>query len=186
CGDDSLRPIEYKCIPYPTLAGLGAILTFRDLSHEVELEKDLSRLAAIAEESPIAIVELNEDANLMYANPAMMSLIERFGFSYEARPLILPGNIGKLAAQCVRSEKDIGAIDVSVAGTHYEWKFYPVPQEKLVRGYGTDLTARKRAEIELTRAKAKSEVASQAKSKFLSNMSDEIRRPIEDILCEAD
>ena len=186
CGDDSFRPIEYKCIPYPTLAGLGAILTFRDLSHEVELEKDLSRLATIAEESPIAIVELNEDANLMYANPAMMFLIERFGFSSEARPVILPGNIAKLITQCLQSEKEIGAIDVSVGGIHYEWKFVPIPKEKLVRGYGIDLTARKRAEIELTRAKAQSEVASQAKSKFLSNMSDEIRRPIEDILCEAD
>jgi signal transduction histidine kinase/PAS domain-containing protein len=186
CGDDSVRPIEYKCIPYPTLAGLGAILTFRDLTHELELEKDVSRLAAIAEESPIAIVELNEDANLMYANPAMMFLIERFGFSSEARPVILPGNIAKLTAHCLDTGKDVGGIDVSVAGTHYEWKLFPMAQEKLVRGYGMDLTARKRAEIELTRAKAKSEVASQAKSKFLANMSDEIRRPVEDILSEAD
>jgi two-component system, sensor histidine kinase and response regulator len=186
CGDDSFRPIEYKCIPYPTLAGVGAILAFRDLSHEIELEKDLNRLASIAEESPIAIVELNEDANLLYANPAMMSLVERFGFSSEARPLILPANIAKLAADCLQTQKDIGGIDVSVAGTHYEWKLVPVAHEKLVRGHGIDLTARKRAEIEITQAKAKTEVASQAKSKFLANMSDEIRTPIHDIVKQAD
>ena len=186
CRDNGFRPVEYRCIPYPMLTGLGAILALRDLTRQMELEKDLHRLASMAEESPIPIVELNEDANLIYANPSMMLLVERFGFSSAARPLILPANITKLTAQCLHTHKEVAGIDVSVGGNHYEWKLVPIMREKLVRGYGIDLTARKRAEVELTRAKAQAEVASQAKSKFLANMSDEIRAPIDDIMSKAE
>ena len=186
CSDDAFRPIEYSCIPFPMEQGMGAIFGFRELTHEAELEKDLRRLAAIADESPIPIVELNQDANLMYANPAMMALIERFGFSTEARPLILPANILKLTRSCLETRAGTGAVEVSVAGNHYEWKLFPVSSANLVRGYGMDATARKRALIDLTLAKARTEVASQAKSKILSNVTQEIHDPLERIEREAD
>ena len=182
CRDETFKQIEYHCVPYPTGKGLGAILAFRDLTRELELEKDLRRLASIAEESPIAIVELNEDANLIQANSAMMALLERFGFSCNARPAILPANIETLTAQCLHTQTELDGIEVSVGKSHYEWKLVPVTREKLVRGYGIDLTARKRAEIELTQARARAEVASQAKSEFLANTSHELRSPIHVIL----
>ncbi len=182
CRDESLRPLEYHCVPYPTLGGVGAILAVRDLTHQMELEKNLGRLASIAEESPIAIVELNEDANLIHANPTMMSLMDRFGFTSEARPAVLPANIEKLAAECLETQAETGGIEVSVGGDHYEWKLVPVAGEKLVRAYGIDLTARKHAEIELIQAKARAETAHQAKAEFLVNTSQEIRAPVHVIL----
>jgi PAS domain S-box-containing protein len=178
CRDQSFRPIEYGCVPYPTSKGWGVILAFRDLTRQIQLEKDLRRLASIAEASPIAIVELNEDANLLHANSAMMSLLQRFGFSSEARPAILPANIEKLTTQCLETQTEIGGVEVGVKQSHYEWKLVPVNGERLVRAYGIDITARKQAEVELLRAKARAEAGMQAKSEFLANTKHEIRSPV--------
>ena len=178
CGDGSFTPVEYQCVPFPTRRGLGAILTCRDLTRRMERERDLRRLASIAQESPIAIVELNEAGNMIYANPAMLCLIERFGFTSEARPAVLPANIERRIAECLQREAEMGEIAVGVGGNYFEWKLVPVAGEKLVRGYGIDLTARKRVEIELTHARAEAEVASRAKSDFLANVGHEIRTPV--------
>lgn len=177
CRDQAFKAIEYGCGPYPTVKGWGAILVFRDLTRQIEVEKDLLRLASIAEASPIAIVELNEDANLVHANSAMMSLLQRFGFSSEARPAILPANIEKLTTQCLETQNEIGAIEVGVKQCYYEWKLVPVSGERLVRAYGIDITARKQAEIELLQTKARAEAGMQAKSEFLANTKHEIRSP---------
>jgi signal transduction histidine kinase len=182
CRNDKVKEIHYRCVSFPTAMGLGAVLAFDDLSRQAELEKDLRRLASIAEESPIAIAELNEDANLIHANSAMLALVDCFGFRADARPAILPSNIARLVGHCLKHQRQVDAIEVNVGTTHYEWKMVPVERENLVRAYGVDLSARKHAEMELHKAKAKAEVASQAKSEFLANTSHEIRSPLHVIL----
>jgi signal transduction histidine kinase len=182
CRGDSVRNVEFRCVPFPTARGSGTVLAFNDLTRQTELEKDLRRLASIAEESPIAIVELNEDGNIIHANPAMLSLVERFGFRADAHPAILPSNVVKLVSDCLLKQNQLDGLEVQVAESHYEWKMVPVARENLVRAYGVDLSARKHAELELRKAKARAEVASQAKSEFLANTSHEIRSPLHVIL----
>jgi signal transduction histidine kinase len=182
CRDESVKSVEFRCVPFPTARGLGTVLAFNDLTRQAELEKDLRRLASIAEESPIAIVELNEDGNIIHANAAMLSLMECFGFRVDGRPAVLPSNIVKLVSHCLVTQNQLDGLEVQVTESHYEWKMVPVAKENLVRAYGVDLSARKHAEMELRKAKAKAEVASQAKSEFLANTSHEIRSPLHVIL----
>ncbi|MGQ0557355.1 MAG: PAS domain-containing protein [Nitrospiraceae bacterium] len=74
-------PVKWTCVPNEINGARVLIITIRDLSYEMELEQDRDRLAAIAEESPLPMVELDRDMSLLYANPAMISLLSRFGYS---------------------------------------------------------------------------------------------------------
>ncbi|HEU5091038.1 MAG TPA: PAS domain-containing protein, partial [Nitrospira sp.] len=52
-------PVEWTCAPSTFNGKTVLIITIRDLSHELELEQDRNRLAAIAEESPLPTIELD-------------------------------------------------------------------------------------------------------------------------------
>jgi signal transduction histidine kinase len=161
---------------------MGAILAFNDITRELAVEKDLRSLASIAEACPLAIVELNEDANLIHANPVMMSLMDRFGFGAGLHAAVLPENIEALTADCLARQSEIGPVEVNVGDLCYEWKLVPVAGERIARGYGVDLTARKRIELALARAKVEAESASRAKSELLANMSHELRTPLNGVI----
>jgi PAS domain S-box-containing protein len=73
CRGAVAKPVEYRCSRYPTGSGTGVILAFNDLTRELAVEKDLRSLASIAEACPLAIVELNEDANSQRINPVSIN-----------------------------------------------------------------------------------------------------------------
>jgi len=182
CRGSVAKPVEYHCSRYPTGSGVGVILAFNDITRELAVEKDLRGLASIAEACPLAIVELNEDANLIHANPAMMRLMDRFGFGAGLHAAVLPENIAALTADCLARQSEIGAIEVTFGDHCYEWKLVPVTGERVVRGYGVDLTARKRTELALERSTTEAESASRAKSELLANVSRQLRTPLNHVI----
>lgn len=182
CRDKASLPIEYKCVPLPTDSDLGAAFVFRDLRYQLRLEERLEHLAAMPGESPNPIVELDAQANLLYANATMMALMGVHGFHATGGPAVLPETIGHIAHECVWSGASQTGIEVVVDSRHYTWSFFPLPEQGMLRGYGIDLTEQKQAELDMKRALDAAIDVSRVRAEFLANVSHELRTPLNGIV----
>jgi len=194
--DGRSLPVEYKCVPFSGPTSSGALFCFHDRRAAVQMEQDLHRLASIPAESPFPIVELDEEGHLFYANPSMIRLLERFGYTEQGRPAVLPANLPDLVRECVTTQVCLNPVEVVIDGACYVWTFCAVPACRMLRAYGTDLTTIRQSEqtmrtltdllvsknLELDAALAKAEEAAQIKTRFLATMSHEIRTPLNGVI----
>ena len=93
CRNGRMTPVEYKCVPLRSSVLVGALFSFRDLTHQLQLQQDRSRLVTIPEDSPFPIVELDANASLIYANPQMVCLLQQFGYSDAGFLHVLPPHL---------------------------------------------------------------------------------------------
>ncbi len=196
CRKGSPRVVELTCVPLIEESPCGVVLSFRDLATQVQLEEELHRLASIPEESPFPVVELDAQANLLYANPAMTRLMDQVGFNEEGFSTVLPPGVRGLVERCLTIGVSEQEVEVEVGKKQYAWLFCPLRELGLVRGYGMDITERKlvaneleayverlgQKNAELDKALTKAQAATQAKAAFLATMSHEIRTPLNGII----
>jgi PAS domain S-box-containing protein len=189
-------PVEWSFVPLDTEGDSGGVLTIRDLSREKELQQDYDRLARVAEESPSPIIELDSDANLVYANPAMTQLLQRFGYTASGFPAVCPGELSRLVRRCFESGGEIRGEEVCLSQASFAWIFCPVPSHQLVRGYAVDTTDIQAAQAELRRsaehlrnsncqldkALQEAQEAARVKASFLATVSHELRTPMNGVI----
>jgi len=196
CRQGTWATVELKGVVVEDGVTIQFLLMFRDLSSEVQLAEDYSRLASIPEESPFPIIEVNAAGHLLYANPSMVGLMEDAQFGQDGFTKALPEQFPDLAARCFAQGHFEVPLEVQVGEKHYAWIFTSHPELGRLRGYGMDITASKRAATELLavaetlenqnktldQALMKAEGATRAKAAFLATMSHEIRTPLNGVI----
>jgi PAS domain S-box-containing protein len=191
-----VHPVEWSYVPLDAGEDYGGVLTLRDLTREKELQHDYGRLAHVAEESPLPIIELDSDANLVYANPAMTQLLQRFGFAAGGFPAVCPGELSRLVQHCLESGQEIRVEEVRFAQASFSWILCPVPSHRLVRGYAIDMTDMKAVQEELRQSVTQlqnsnrqldqalqaAQEAARVKASFLATVSHELRTPMNGVI----
>lgn len=190
------HPVEWGYVPLDTGEDSGGVLTIRDLTRERELQQDYDRLARVAEESPSPIIELDSDTNLVYANPAMTQLLQKFGYDTNGFPAVAPRELSRLVKRCLESGQEIRVEEVCLAEASFAWIFCLVPSHQLVRGYAVDMTDVKAVQEELRRsaehlhssnrqldqALQEAQDAARVKASFLATVSHELRTPMNGVI----
>ncbi len=157
---------------------VGAIVICRDLTVERETERSIQRVARLAEDAPNPIVEFDEDGVMLYANTAMVELLN-YGTSIQGRvEAVLPPNLLEVLNDCLASQLPTVRLEHRVEDRILAWSFFPLGSSKQVRVYGTDITA----DVALRRAKEAAEESARAKAIFLATMSHELRTPMNGVL----
>lgn len=188
--------LEWQELRLSGIPGAASLMTLRDVSREFELEKDRNRLAAVAEESPYPIVELDRHGNILYVNPAMVDVLCRFGYADDGKPDILPDGLPALIASCLQKAQPLISQKVVRGDACYSWTLCPVPSHELVRAYAIDLSevyATHRAlndtadhlresNRQLDQALQQAHEATRVKSTFLATISHELRTPMNGVI----
>jgi two-component system, sensor histidine kinase and response regulator len=122
----TLVPVEWTCTPNMFGDATVLIICIRDLSQEMEVKHERDRLAAIAHESPSPMIELDRHGSLLYANPAMISLLSRFGYSLEGFPSVAPAQLMTIIQRCLSTGQILHGEDVLLPKASFSWTFCPV------------------------------------------------------------
>ncbi len=135
------RWVEFQCTPLTDPQYPGALLIFRDLSQQLRQHEEHQHLASMPEESPNPIVEVDPQGRLTYANPAMIQLLDTYGFREDGVPHVLPSTLTQIAMECLKTMTPLRGLTVVAENSHFDWTFSPIQEQGLMRGYGLDITS---------------------------------------------
>jgi two-component system CheB/CheR fusion protein len=145
------RGFIMRVLPYQATDGRidGIVVTLIDITERKRMEEHVRSVALFPEENPSPILRVFRDGTLLYSNRAAEPMLENWRADYGKD---VPNQLSHCIEGSFRSETP-GECEVSAMGRTISFVVVPLPDRDYVNLYGRDITARKRAEEEIVRAK---------------------------------
>lgn len=152
-----------------------------------EMQEREHRHRTLVEAFGDMIMDRNGDGNITYINPAFAQFLGSSSDVLLHRPFPYSGAINRdLPSQLGKTAPDEVFVEIDGEEKWLAWLDLPIRSEdtnhNAVRTVARDITRQKQVELELRSARARAETASEAKTRFLANVSHEMRTPLNGIL----
>jgi signal transduction histidine kinase/DNA-binding response OmpR family regulator/HPt (histidine-containing phosphotransfer) domain-containing protein len=142
------------------------------------------------------MIELDRHMSLLYANPAMISLLTQFGYSLEGFPNVAPRSLPDIVQRCLATNYVVHDEAVVLPEASFSWTFCPVLTHGVVRGYATDMTSVHKTQQALQlsanqllqsnrcldQALEVAKESARVKTAFLATVSHELRTPMNGVI----
>ncbi|MCP9470721.1 MAG: ATP-binding protein [Nitrospira sp.] len=157
---------------------IGTLAVIHNLTEQQEMQRDIQRVARLAEDAPNPIAEFDESGTMLYANTAAMELMNEAGNHGDSILSIFPPRLEQIILSCLDGNPPSGRCEHALDHMVLAWTFFPIGDLRQVRAYGVDITA----DVALRKAKESAEESAKAKGLFLATMSHELRTPMNGVL----
>jgi PAS domain S-box-containing protein len=164
-----------------------------DLTERISVEKALidseNKYRNLVENSPVGIYQSTPDGHLIFGNDALVKLL-----NYNSQQELLSAGTGKIFLTPDHETELLESISMNKIISDFETVFVTKYGQKKdviigasiennrITGMVLDISERKATENELLKAKEKAEESDRLKSSFLSNLSHEVRTPMNGIV----
>ena len=140
--DGSTFPVEVSS-QGATIGGVRTLISIvRDISERKRTEEEILKLSKFPEENPYPVLRVQNDGQVAYANAASRELLEVWGCEING---YLPEELRNLIRLIVDHASN-KTVDVACNDKIYSITLVPIAEGGYVNLYGSDITARKRAE----------------------------------------
>ena len=130
------------------ITGIRSVV--QDITASKMAEAKAQHLANFPELNPNPVLEFTAEGELVYHNPAALSMAQKAGFSNLKE--LLPPKIKVIVAECLATDQPLLRLETRHGQHTLSWSFYPIIAQRVVHCYVGDITTRLQLEEQFRQA----------------------------------